>query len=352
MATISSVVAEGDFAEGRVMVRMLRLSPAKASGSREGLPCAGCDSKRRRIVLGDLFEREEGGVAAERPPKARVPEMPLQARQVACVETGAEKIRTRWDGGEIVWRVWGEGAPLVLLHGDFGSWTHWIRNVLPLAKRFRVIVPDMPGYGDSAPPPTDWTPGSLALILSRCLGDVVPAPERYALAGFSFGGIIAGHLAVHDGDRVETLVLAGAGGFGQPYPSLPPLRRLSPEMADDEIVAVHRHNLAALMIADPARANDLAVHVQIENVRRARIRAGDIPTSDVLIRVLPQVRARLGGIWGERDAMSGDGIADREWMLRRIQPDLDFRLIPGAGHWAPFEAPEPICAALTAMVGR
>lgn len=278
--------------------------------------------------------------------------MPLQARRVATVEAGAEKFSTRWDGGEMVWRVWGDGPPLVLLHGDFGSWTHWIRNVLPLAERFRVIVPDMPGYGDSDSPSADWKPGSLASILGRGLGEVVPAPERYALAGFSFGGIIAGHLAARDADRVETLVLAGAGGFGQPYPPLPPLRRLSPEMSDDEIIAVHRHNLAALMIADPARADDLAVHVQIENVRRARVRAGDIPTSDVLLRVLPHVRARLGGIWGERDAMSRDGIADREWMLRQLQPDLDFRLVAGAGHWAPFEAPEPVCAALTGIVGR
>lgn len=289
---------------------------------------------------------------AGRPPKAGVPQMPLQAQQVANVEAAAEKIRTRWDGGQTVWRVWGDGAPLVLLHGDFGSWTHWVRNVLPLAERFRVIVPDMPGYGDSAPPSDDWTPGILAAILAEGLSEVVPAPERYALAGFSFGGIIAGHLAAHDVDRVETLVLAGAGGFGQPYPPLPPLRRLSMEMSDDEIIAVHRHNLAALMIADLARADDLAVHVQIENVRCARIRAGDIPTSDVLLQVLPQVRARLGGIWGERDAMSGDGIAERERMLRRLQPDLDFRLIPGAGHWAPFEAPERVCEALTGMVGR
>src|SRR5712691_9914772 len=65
------------------------------------------------------------------------------------------------EAGAMVWRIWGEGPPLVLLHGASGSWTHWIRNVRPLAARFRVLVPDMPGYGDSdAPlePHTDTKP--------------------------------------------------------------------------------------------------------------------------------------------------------------------------------------------------
>src|SRR3546814_13345992 len=90
------------------------------------------------------------------------------------------------------WRVWGDGPPLVLLHGDFGAWTHWLRNVSRLAAYFRVIVPDMPGYGDSDPPPEPWTPESLARILAAGLVEIVPPPQRFDLAGFSFGGIIAG----------------------------------------------------------------------------------------------------------------------------------------------------------------
>src|SRR3546814_14480700 len=80
------------------------------------------------------------------------------------------------------------------------------------------------------------------------------------------------------------------------------------------------------MIADPDKADDLAVYIQVENVRRARTRAGDIPLSDTLLRVLPRIRARLYGIWGGRDAMSSP-VHSREAILRRFQPDLDFRSI-------------------------
>jgi len=50
--------------------------------------------------------------------------------------------------GHIVWRCWGEGTPLVLLHGGTGSWLHWIRNVEALSCDMMVVVPDLPGSGE------------------------------------------------------------------------------------------------------------------------------------------------------------------------------------------------------------
>ena len=92
----------------------------------------------------------------------------------------------------MVWRSWGEGPPLVLLHGASGSWTHWIRNIRPLAARFRVLVPDMPGFGDSDAPPEPHTADGLADLLAAPLNVMLPPPTRFDLAGFSFGGIIGG----------------------------------------------------------------------------------------------------------------------------------------------------------------
>jgi pimeloyl-ACP methyl ester carboxylesterase len=114
---------------------------------------------------------------------------------------------------------------------------------------------------------------------------------------------------------------------------------------------VHRENLHILMIADAARIDDLAVHVQAENLRRARFRSGAIPTSDVLLRVLPAIRARLGGIWGSRDAFAAPFIEERRRTLAAVQPGVDFRVIEGAGHWAIYEAPEAANVALLEMVG-
>src|SRR3546814_1155899 len=55
----------------------------------------------------------------------------------------AEVRTTPCGDGQMVWRLWGEGPPLVLLHGGSGSWTHWFRNIPALARRYRVIAADL-----------------------------------------------------------------------------------------------------------------------------------------------------------------------------------------------------------------
>lgn len=272
------------------------------------------------------------------------------AAEVAKVENAATIRETACDDGLMRWRIWGSGPPLVLLHGDFGSWTHWLLNVLPLAANFQVIVPDMPGYGDSDVPLEPFSPEGLAKVLAEGLAELVHPRQRYSIAGFSFGGIVAAHLSSREGERVENLVLLGAGGFGVRSGDRPPaLRRLATEMDVVEMIEVYRHNLSALMIAELGKVDDLAVFLQIENTRRARVRAGDIPSSDSLLRALPNVKARIHGIWGRRDSMVGQRLEDLVASLRRFQPDLDFRVIEGAGHWTPYEAFDAVNATLLDM---
>lgn len=271
--------------------------------------------------------------------------------QVAAVTDRATVHRTLCGGCRIEWREWGTGPPLVLLHGDAGSWTHWIRNVLVLAKRFRVIVPDIPGYGGSATSSEPVTPERLAALLAAGLAALPFPPQGYRLAGFSFGGIIAGHLAALDAEQVEQLILVGAGGLGLRIP-LPraALRRPGRDMMPREVLAVHRHNLSVLMFGNPARIDSLAIHVQMENTRTARGRAGGFPASDSLRQVLPRVKAQLCGIWGERDAFAAPYLPEREELLRSIQPELQFRVISGAGHWTLYEAAECVNATLLDML--
>jgi pimeloyl-ACP methyl ester carboxylesterase len=239
----------------------------------------------------------------------------------------------------------------VLLHGATGSWLHWIRNIPPLAGRFQVLVPDLPGYGDSDMPPEPQTAEGMADIVSRGLDALVPSPRAIEMAGFSMGGIVAGLVAARQGDRVRTLVLVGPNGLALPAGSTGSLRRVEAGMTDDDVAAVHRHNLGALMFGDAAAVDTLAVHVQRHNARTARFKSGDIPSSDVLLRALPGIRARLAGIWGERDAFALPHLDERRRVLAGHQADLDFRVIPGAGHWAPYEAAERVTAAILEILG-
>jgi 2-hydroxy-6-oxonona-2,4-dienedioate hydrolase len=262
------------------------------------------------------------------------------AAQFARLAAASRRIETPCGDGVMVWRSWGEGEPLVLFHGGFGSWTHWFRNIPVLSRRYRLIVASLPGLGESDDAPLPHTPEGIAAIAAAGVARILAPGERFHLAGFSFGGLIGGHVAASFGERCRSLTLVGAGGLGLKRSAMRKL--LSWRHIEDEEgrLAVHRENLAILMLADPAKIDDLAVHLQAENAARGRVNSPTIAMTDTLTRRLPLVRGRLAGIWGERDAAAMEDLPARARLLRGIQPSAPFVVIADAGHWVQYEAAE------------
>ena len=264
---------------------------------------------------------------------------------VEGVAAEAERVETPCGDGSMVWRLWGNGPPLVLFHGGYGSWMHWIRNVLVLARRFTVIAPDLPGLGESATPPEAHAAEGLARIIADGLAIILPDGKRFHLAGFSFGGVLGGHVAALLGDQVRGFTIVGSNGLGlvrQPTQ----LQRQKPGGTVDELLAIARHNLGVLMIADKDKIDELAVYIQYMNAPRGRVRSRRFSRSDTLIQALPRVTAQLSGIWGGRDAGAYPYLDERKRVLDEIQPGLRFEIIPGAGHWVAYEAADSFNAML------
>ncbi len=249
----------------------------------------------------------------------------------------------------MVWRGWGEGAEvLVLLHGGAGAWTHWVRNIDHFAARYTVWVPDLPGMGGSALPPEPWTPESVAGIVETGLRQLLGTRACH-LVGFSFGGMIGGHLAARHPARVRSLVLVAAAGNGMatdPGARMRPWRRVE-DAAQRH--AIHRYNLGIWMLHDPLGVDDLATDVAAQAVEADRLRNREVSRTDTLLRVLPQVRCAVHGIWGQEDvmfthvhvaldaALRGAGVASMHW-------------IPEAGHWVAYEQPEAFHAAVQPLL--
>lgn len=264
---------------------------------------------------------------------------------VAAVEARAERLTTPCGDGSMVWHRWGSGPTLVLFHGGFGSWTHWIRNVDALARHYTVLVADLPGLGDSTLPPEPYDGWSIARICADGLAALVPAGERFHLVGFSFGGVVGGPTAVLLGQRLKSFTFVGSGGIGARRRTLDLKSwRHLPDPAQQD--AVHRENLGILMIADPAAIDDLAAHLQAGNASRGRTKSRPISMSPILLDALPQVQAPVAAIFGELDATAHPWLDEREAKLRSIRPELDFRVIPAAGHWVQYEAAERFNAEL------
>lgn len=261
-----------------------------------------------------------------------------------------ERRWTDFEGGRVLWHIWGDGQPLVLLHGGYGTWAHWVRVVQPLKQRYRLLIPDMPGFGESDEPRQPHSADGIAAGLAAGIDRVIGNNEPLLIAGFSFGGVIAGHLAAQLGDRVRTLVLVAPGGLGAKRGEMPDLVPRRPSMTAPEVEAAHRRNLEILMLANPSRVDDLALYIQQRNTALHRLKSRPISATDTLARALHRVPSRKAAIWGAKDATAGAYLDQREQILREIDPSIDFRVMPGVGHWVMYEAPDAFAALLTELL--
>lgn len=255
---------------------------------------------------------------------------------MAALALQARRAETPCGEGAMAWRIWGEGEPIVLLHGGAGSWNHWVRNIAPLANAGRmVLVPDLPGFGESAPPEgndADCMPPWLEQGLEALVGN---APCDFV--GFSFGALVCGFLAVRYPKRVRRFVLSGAPGLSSETVRTFPLRSWHRVPVGPERDAILRHNLRALMLAHDESIDELALAVQNANVVRDRMRRRRLMRTDALARLLPQIECPVAGIWGAEDALYRTRLPLIERVLSQARDFRSVVLIPDAGHWVQYE---------------
>lgn len=271
----------------------------------------------------------------------------LQRREAALLAT-AEIHFTPIDNGRLCWQHWSvtdAGAPLILLHGGFGSWNHWFANIPGLRTRRDLWTVDLPGLGGSGPMRADAQPCDFAASLRRGIGELL-GPRDYELAGFSFGAMVGARLAADPRCRCFTAI--GAAGCGALHVQVP-LQPPPPADTDwREAEPVHRANLRALMFSEAAEIDDLAVYLHATNLARHRFNSRALSRTSDFMAALPAIRGRLVIVWGSDDATAGGAVAIEKRRRRILQarPDAEFHVLPGVGHWAMYQAPEAVNALL------
>lgn len=271
------------------------------------------------------------------------------------LDAQATRYSTPCGAGAMVWRRWGEARagvrPLVLLHGGSGSWMHWARNIDALvAAGQQLWVPDLPGFGDSALPPSGSDADALLVPLHDGLQQLLPG-QPCNLVGFSFGGMTAGMLLAAHPQLAACLVLVGAPAMGvvpRRQFVLQAWRHLS---TPAEQLDVQRANLAALMLHDPGLIDGLALHIHVAHMARDRMPRRRLSHSDILARSLAQVACPVHAIYGQHDAVYKSWIDQLAGAYAQAAPDFrGLALIEGAGHWVQFERPQAFHTALLAAL--
>lgn len=256
---------------------------------------------------------------------------------ITRLERLAERHDVAFAGGTVRWRRFGAGPPLVLVHGGHGCWMHWARNIDALSVRHTVWVVDLPGYGGSdrpVRPDLDSLVDALIWTMDGCVG----AGTEVAMAGFSFGGLVAAHAAAGRGGVFRLALLGTAGHGGVRRPRGEPMRWK--DSVGAELIARMRHNLAVQMIHDADRIDDLAIFIHTESCRTARFHGRPFSRGDSLFAQLDRRDGETLFLWGEHD-VTGDP-ATLAHLLTDGHPRRHARIVTDTGHWVQYEAAETV----------
>ena len=180
------------------------------------------------------------------------------------------------------------GSPLVLLHGLAGS-HRWWRYVVPgFAAHFRVLVPELVGFGGSRPTPRQPDMPEMAELVRRWLDR--NELEQVDLVGHSMGGEIGIHLAASRPERIRRLVLVSAAGVPREI-SASAAARLATELA--RLRAWGRRTFVTTIAADSLRAGPFTLYRTLRHLLADDVRP-----------LLPSVRHPTLLLWGEHDPVT------------------------------------------------
>ena len=239
---------------------------------------------------------------------------------------------------QVVWRQFGEGSPLVLIHGGHGSWLHWARNIEALSQDFSLWIPNLAGYGDSSDPRFDDF-STMVDVTAECLIQLFGSETPFDLAGFSFGGLVSANLAAN-GLSVRRLALLGPGGHGGPRRERGKLINWKRTETHEELIEAMRFNLWAHMIYADAHIDTFAMGIHTYSCIHTRFRSRGISGRGLLGPALDEYSGEALIIWGEHDITCTpeylmthmiDGHARRQGLI-----------LSGVGHWVNYEAVEPV----------
>lgn len=250
----------------------------------------------------------------------------------------------------------GSGEPVLMLHGSgpgVSAFANWQHNIGALAQRFRVLAPDIVGFGATERPAgiiyslRTWTDHVWAFLDAQGI-------EQIAIVGNSLGGRIALQMATDRVDRITKMVLMGTPGVGMtPSEGLAALRAYEPSHA------AMRDLLRTYFAVDPAMITDELVATRYE----ASVADGAYEAYRAMFFDPRHAGSELGITEDEVRAIATPSLLvhGREDKVVPMQvsvtmlsllPHADLHVFSACGHWTQIERAEEFSALVADYLGR
>lgn len=224
----------------------------------------------------------------------------------------------------------GDGPDLLWLHHSTGS-LGWLPFHEKLSEHFRVVVPDLPGYGRSERPEWARHPRDVALLLHRAAAKLELRP--FHLVGHGFGGWVAAEMATMNADALRSLTLVGAAG----------LKPRDGEIMDQIMFDYHEYVRLGFR-DDPAFTEMFGERVD-EEIRKmwdfsremtSRLTWKPWMFNRQLPPLLPEVETPTLLVWGEEDRVVPIDCARQ---YEEGLPNASLEQVADAGHLVELEQP-------------
>jgi len=233
-----------------------------------------------------------------------------------------------------------QGHPVLFLQGSgpgASGWLNFRYNAQAFAEGgYRVIIPDLPGFGDSDKPDTDYTLDFFVQCVTE-FADQLDV-QRFALVGNSLGGAISIGLALAHPTRISHLILMGCGGLEDQmtyFQTMSGIQAMTKIPLDSpEFTPAYLKQVLQLIVHDP--------HFITDELIEERFRILETQNSSVFKRmVIPNLTDRLCdvkqpilGFWGGQDNFCP--ITGAEKIVRHC-PNAQMITLSQCGHWAMIE---------------
>ncbi|MFC6672092.1 alpha/beta fold hydrolase [Marinobacterium aestuariivivens] len=254
-----------------------------------------------------------------------------------CLPTG--QLLQVGKGLELHYHDAGQGLPVIFIHGSgpgASGWSNFKQNYPLFAEAgYRAIVPDLPGYGLSSKPETEYV---LDLFVEALFGLVDELGlERYALVGNSLGGAIAIKMALDRPQQVSRLILMAPGGLMEKeayFQQMEGIQKMAAAFMGGELDHDGMRRLLGLQLFDPSLITDEIVNERVavvQNQPRCVLSTMQVPN---MAGRLDELQCPVLGFWGQNDKFCPvSGVQTMMEACSRIR----FVQLSQCGHWVMVE---------------
>ncbi len=238
----------------------------------------------------------------------------------------------------------GEGPPLLLLHGFSADSNNWLRLSRTLGRHYRIIAPDLIGFGQSSQPSNvDYDIASQARRVFE-FADAIGLAQ-FDVGGSSMGGYIAGLMADQQPDRIRSMLLLAPGGVISAQPS--EMFELILERDENPLIVRRVEDFDRtydFIFSEPpwlpTRVKRGFAERQVDRVSiYDRIFAALRYESTALEESVDGLLLPTLIVWGEQDrVLHPSGAA----ILADILPHSTTSMLPGVGHLPMLEVPKTV----------